>query len=531
MKVSHMFIRRMIVAICLLTAGPVFGEARLPHIFGSHMVLQRDREIPVWGWANAGEKVHVALGENRATTTAGDDGRWDVRLKPMEAGGPHTLTVKAGNEIALDDVLIGEVWICSGQSNMEMGINSIENAEREVAEADYPKIRLFQLPWKTAAEPQEDIDVDWRVCTPENIGTGGWFNAGFSAVAYFFGREIHRKVDVPVGLIDSSWGGTRIEPWTPPVGFAAVPALQDIVAKIEQATPKFQREVAEAVVSYEKWLPTARETLDADRPVPAPPPWPKHQLNDSAQPTGIYNAMIHPLVPFGIRGALWYQGESNHADGLLYFEKMKALITGWREVWGQGAFPFYFVQIAPFGKIYQNDQLPRLWEAQMKAMSIPNTGMVVTNDIGDLEDIHPKNKQDVGKRLALWALARTYGQADLVCSGPIYKSMKIENDWIVITFDHIGGGLASRDGASLTWFTIAGKDRKFVKAEAEIDANEVMVWSDEVPEPVAVRFAWDMTAEPNLMNKEGLPASSFRTDNWIDRDDTFGRSGVTGARC
>ncbi len=503
-----------LTTLLLLSAPAAWGEVRLPHVFGSHMVLQRDITLRVWGWADPGEEVTVRLADHQASTQADAQGRWVVKLPPLEAGGPHTMTVEGSNKLTFEDVLVGEVWLCSGQSNMEMGINTVDNGEQEVARADYPSIRLFLLPWKTAAEPQSDIEVDWRVCNPENLGTGGWRDVGFSAVAYFFGREIHKEVGVPVGLIDSTWGGTPIEPWTPPEGFAAVPALAEIVRTIQEATPKFEREISEALTRYEQWLLEARRARDAGRPVSSPPEWPKHQLDNHTQPTGIYNAMIHPLVPFGIRGAIWYQGESNHKDGMLYFEKMKALIGGWRQVWGQGEFPFYFVQIAPFGHLYTDDQLPRLWEAQNAALSIPNTGMAVTNDISDLEDIHPRNKLDVGRRLALWALAKTYGRADTVCSGPLYKSMNVEDGRIRIIFDHVGKGLVARDGKPLDWFTVAGADHKFVAAQAEIDGDSLIVWSDEVSRPAAVRFAWSMKAEPNLMNKEGLPASAFRTDDW-----------------
>ena len=391
---------------------------------------------------------------------------------------------------------------------------TVDNGEQEAARANYPNIRLLQIPWKTAAEPQTDIEVDWRVCNPENVGAGALRTVGFSAVAFFFGREIHQELGVPVGLIDSSWGGTFIEPWTPAVGFAAVPALAEIVRTIDEATPKYERELAAAQTKHEQWLVEAKKAREAGLPAPPPPERPRHQLDSHAQPTGIYNAMIHPLAPFGIRGAIWYQGESNHKDGMLYFEKMKALIGGWRETWGQGEFPFYFVQIAPYDRVYTDEQLPRLWEAQTAALSIPNTGMVVTNDISDLEDIHPGNKQDVGRRLALWALAKTYGKTDIVYSGPLYKSMEVEGRRIRIRFDHVGGGLASRDGRPLDWFTLAGKNREFVEARAEIDGDSVLVWSDEIPRPIAVRFAWSRKAEPNLMNQAGLPASAFRTDDW-----------------
>ena len=503
-----------LTALLTLSVTAALGDVKLPHVFGSHMVLQRDIALPVWGWASPGEEVTVSLAGHSTSTEANALGRWEVKLPPLKVGGPHTMMVVGSNKIKLEDVLVGEVWLCSGQSNMEMGINTVENGEQEVARADHPNIRLLQLPWKTAAEPQPDIECHWRVCKPETLGSGGWGNVGFSAVAYFFGREIHKEVGVPVGLIDSTWGGTLIEPWTPSVGFEAAPLLTDIVRTIREATPNYERDVTAALTIHEQWLADARSAQDAGQPVPPRPDWPRHQLDHHTQPTGIYNAMIHPLVPFSIRGAIWYQGESNHKDGMLYFEKMKALIGGWRQVWGQGEFPFYFVQIAPFDHLYTDDQLPRLWEAQTAALSIPNTGMAVTNDIGDLEDIHPTNKLDVGRRLALWALAKTYAKTGINYSGPLYKSMAVEDDRIRIHFDHAGKGLTSRDDKPLTWFTIAGQDRKFVEAKAQIDGNSVVVWSEEVKRPIAVRFAWSRSAEPNLMNEDGLPASAFRTDDW-----------------
>jgi sialate O-acetylesterase len=513
--------RRSIIAVSLfavpwMVAAPSSARAdvRLPHVIASHMVLQRDMPIPIWGWAEPGEEVTVKIGDHEATTEAGPDGKWRVKLPAMPAGRPHTMTVTGKNKIELTDILVGEVWLCSGQSNMDMGIRSVNNAEKEIADAKYPSIRLFQVPMKTSGEPTPDVDATWRPCTPENVGSGGFWGVGFSAVAYFFGRDIHKELNVPVGLIQSAWGGTKIEPWTPRTGFEMVPAVKDMVKVIDEATPNFNKAVAKAVAEYEAWLPKAKAAMEAKKPVPPPPAWPKHLLEDNGQPSSIYNGMIHALVPFAIRGAIWYQGESNNPDGMLYFEKMKALIGGWRQVWNEGDFPFYYVQIAPLDALYENDRLPRLWEAQLAALTIPNTGMVVTTDIGDLKDIHPKNKQDVGKRLALWALAKTYGRDSLVCSGPLYKSMAVEGDKIRVRFDYVGGGLASRDGKPLDWFEIAGADKKFVPAEATIDGDSVVVRSEKVAEPVAVRFGWNRAAEPNLMNKEGLPASPFRTDKW-----------------
>lgn len=511
--------RGQLLTVVILGAALGFSAAaqadvRLPHVFGKHMVLQREKPLPVWGWADPGEEVTVKIAEQEVKTTATLKGEWKLSLKPLAAGGPLVMTVAGKNKIELADVLVGEVWLCSGQSNMEMGIRSVNDGEKEIAAADYPQIRLLWVPRRTGAKAFNDIDASWKVCTPENISSYGWWKSGFSAAGYFFGRELHQKLKVPVGLIDASWGGTRIEPWTPPEGFAAVPALNKIVETIRQATPKYEKALAEALTAYEAWLPKARQALEAKRDVPAPPAWPKHQLDNNAEPTGIYNGMIHALIPFAMRGAIWYQGESNNPDGMLYTEMMKALIGGWRQLWGQGDFPFYYVQIAPLQVIYERDNLPKLWEAQTAAMAIPNTGMVVISDIGDLVDIHPKNKQDVGKRLAAWALAKTYGDSSIVYCGPIYKEMAVENGKIRIKFDYAAPGLASRNGKPLDWFTIAGEDKKFVSAKAEIDSDSVVVSSDEVKAPVAVRFAWDMKATPNLMNKAGLPASPFRTDKW-----------------
>lgn len=505
-----------IMAGCLSIAIPVANaDVRLPKVIGSHMVLQRDVSVPIWGWADQGEEVTVVLGNAKVSAKPGSDGKWMVKLPAMSAGGPHTMTVKGRNAIELTDILIGEVWICSGQSNMEMGMNGIQDADKEVAAAQYPNIRLYHVfPWKTATEPQDDFDANWQVCSPDAVKKGGFWTSGFPATAYFFGRQIHKELDVPVGLIATCWGGTRIEPWTPRAGFESVPSLNDVVKVIDKATPKFNAAVRTAVEDTEKWLPTAKKAIEEGMRVPPPPEWPKHLFEKNDQPTSIYNAMVHPLVPFAIRGAIWYQGESNHPDGMAYFEKMKALINGWRRIWGQGEFPFYYVQIAPFDALYPDDTLPRLWEAQSAALSIPNTGMAVTVDIADLKDIHPKNKQDVGKRLALWALARTYSKTGFEYSGPLYKSMAVEDGKIRLQFDHVGAGLVSRDGKPLSWFDIAGEDRKFVKADAAIDGETVVVSSSEVAKPVAVRLGWSRKAEPNLSNKDGLPASPFRTDKW-----------------
>jgi sialate O-acetylesterase len=491
------------VALTLLAAGAA-AEVRLPNVFGDHMVMQRGTPLPVWGWAGPGETISISLGGTTTTTMADEDGDWMARLPAMAAGGPHEMTILGENRIRLEDILIGEVWICSGQSNMEWPVSRSNSAEREIAAADHPRIRLFHVPRRPSGLPRDDINAAWKVCTPEMIG-------GFSAVAYFFGRELLDEIDVPVGLINTSWGGTRIEPWTPVAGFAAIEVTRPIVDLIREADARYRNAVKQSLDDMEAWIADARAALDSGDPL-TPIPLPEaHPLEDHRQPTGLYNGMVHPLVPSAIRGAIWYQGESNREDGSDYAAKMRALIAGWRAVWDQGDFPFYYVQLAPFR--YGGDPflLPQIWEAQADVLSVPNTGMAVINDIGNLGDIHPRNKQDVGRRLALWALAKTYGRDDVVFSGPMYQSMSVEGNRIHIRFSNVGGGLAARDNQPLTWFEVAGADGEYVKAEACIDRDAVIVWSDEVAEPVAVRFAWHQEAQPNLMNREGLPAAPFRT--------------------
>jgi len=445
-------------------ASSVLAEVKLPHIFGNDMVLQRGRVVPVWGWADAGEEITVEIAGQALHGKADEKGNWVVHLKPMQAGGPYEMIFSGKNEIKLTNVMVGEVWVCSGQSNMERSLKRLGTYKREIESANNPNLRLFYVPKKISRQPAEDVEADWKVCRAKTA-------AGFSAAGYFFGKYLAKELDVPIGLIQSAWGGTRIEPWIPPS------------------------------VYNKKW----------NHPNKSP----------KQQPSVTYNGMIHPLIPYAIRGAIWYQGESNciQKDRMLYYDKFKTMVESWRMLWGQGDFPFYFVQLAPY--IYTNrykelgaTELPLTWEAQTACLQIPNTGMVVTVDIGDVNDIHPKNKHDIGKRLALWALAKDYGRKDIVYSGPLYKSMAVEGDKIRIRFEYTGGGLISRDGKDLTWFEIAGADRNFYPARAKIDGNTVIVSCDKVKKPVAVRFGWDQRAEPNLSNKEGLPASPFRTDKW-----------------
>jgi sialate O-acetylesterase len=454
-----------IAICCLLVTGwtaVAAGAVKLPAVIGEKMVLQRGRPVPVWGWADKGEEVTVTVAGQTLRAKAGDDGRWMVVLAKLDVGPPLEMTVKgsSGSAVTLKNILVGEVWVASGQSNMEMGVAGCKDAQQEIAAAKYPNIRLFTVVKKKAAEPQTDCSGDWKECSPATV-------ANFSATAYYFGRQLYKELKVPVGLIHTSWGGTPAQFWTSRKALEANPLLK----------------------------PLAR-----------------------GESSCLYNGMIAPLIPYAIRGAIWYQGESNVGGAYQYRTLFPAMIANWRADWGEGDFPFGFVQIAPFGYSANWKTNPaacaELWEAQLMTLkSVPNTGMAVTMDIGDLKDIHPKNKQEVGRRLALWALAQVYGR-ELVYSGPIYKSMTVEGNKIRLQFDHVGGGLMASDGKPLTEFTIAGADQKFVPAKATIDGDSIVVQSDQVAEPVAVRYAWRDVATPNLVNKEGLPASPFRTDTW-----------------
>jgi len=492
------------------------SELTLPHVISDNMVLQREMSVPIWGWAEATENITVTLSKDgedgpvhAVSTVADAKGNWRIDLPSMQAGGPYTLRLTASNMLELTNVLFGEVWVCSGQSNMEWPVRASKDSEAEIAAANYPSIRLFDVPRRPSGLLQKDVEADWYETTPEAI-------ANFSAVAYFFGRKLYNNLNVPIGLINTSWGGTRIEPWTPPAGFASVPTLESISEEIQEAHANYRQQLPQKMKEIEAWIAGTRTALETDAPLTQMPDN-KHPLRHHARPTGLYNGMVHPLVPYAIRGAIWYQGESNLQDSMLYHEKMKALINGWREVWGQGDFPFYFVQLAPFnygGWVENPFFLPQIWEAQTATLAVPRTGMAVTTDIGNLKDIHPRNKQEVGRRLALWALAKTYMREDVPYSGPLYKSMVVEGNTIRLSFDFVAGGLMARDEQPLTWFEIAGEDKQFIAAKATVDRDTIVVSSDTVANPISVRFGWHQSAEPNLVNKEGLPASPFRTHPW-----------------
>jgi sialate O-acetylesterase len=490
---------------CAALGSSAPAELRIPAVIGSNMVMQRDEPIPIWGWAKAGDEVTINLGSQDRKTKTGEDGRWGVKLDALPAGGPHEIKITgSGKEIVLSNVLVGEVWLCSGQSNMEWSVRAANNAREEMANAKYPSIRLFHVPKRPATTPQDDVSAAWKECTPQSV-------VNFSAVGYYFGRHLHGELNVPIGLIGSAWGGTRIEPWTPLAGFEAVEAVRSIGEQTRVQVAQIT-DARTFVPHAEKWAADVKAAAESGQPIPAPPKRPG-QLNHGS-PTGLYNGMIAPLVPFAMRGAIWYQGESNNGEGMLYHEKMKALIAGWRKVFDNPELAFHFVQLAPFRYGNGEKTLPYIWEAQTATLAVPGTGMAVITDIGNVGDIHPRNKQDVGKRLALWAMAKNYGKSDVVYSGPLYKAMEIEDNKVRIKFSHVGGGLISRDGKPLSDFSIAGTDGKFVPAEAQIDGATVVVSGPGVSEPKNVRFGWHHMVNPNLSNKEGLPAGPFKTDDW-----------------
>jgi sialate O-acetylesterase len=443
-------------ALACLLGPPAFADVKPHALISDNMVLQRDMKVPIWGTADEGEKVTVHFQDQEATATA-KDGKWLVRLDKLKAGGPYEMTITGNNKIHFKNVLVGEVWVGSGQSNMWWPVSMSAEPKQVASESKNPQIRLFTVPNKGAAQPQHDLPakLSWQECGPDTV-------PGFSAVLYHFGKDLQKALDVPVGLIHSSVGGTPAEAWTAKAVLEAHPELKGL------------------------------------------------------QGAGLYNGMIAPLQPYAIRGVIWYQGESNADRHQQYRALFSAMIKGWREDWKQGDFPFLFVQLAPWqpnATTPKGDTWARLREAQLQtAAAVPNTAMAVITDAGDRADIHPKQKEPVGARLALAARVLAYGEK-VEYSGPVYDGMKVEGDKAVLSFKHAGGGLAAK-GGELEGFTIAGEDHRFVKAQAEIKGDHVVVSSPQVAKPVAVRYGWANFPVVNLTNKDGLPATPFRTDDY-----------------
>ncbi len=480
------------------------AEVKLPALFSDNMVLQRDKPVAVWGWASDGEKVTVKIDDAQAITEA-RDGKWKVYLPKMDAGGPHTLTVSGSNSLTRTNVLVGEVWICSGQSNMEWGMAQSFAPEQAIEDSKNDKIRLFTVPKLKANEPVDDVKAAWRFCEPGSVRS-------FSAVAYYFGRDLQRKLRVPVGVIHTSWGGSPAEVWMSEKTLSENPLYR---AEILDVFPE-QKKWFDAEVT--KWELEKAELEKEGKKIGRQRPW------GIWKPAELYNGMIAPLVPLAIRGAIWYQGESNAGRAWQYRTLFPDMISNWRADFAQGDFPFLLVQLAPWdrGKKRELSEITKtplesdwaeLREAQLLSTKVlPNVGMAVITDVGDKDDIHPTKKEPVGERLAFAARAIAYGE-DVTYSGPVYRSMEIEGDKAILSFDHVGKGLVAKDG-DLRGFAIAGSDRKFVWANAEIKRGKVIVSSPEVPQPVAVRYGWADFPVVNLFNKDGLPASPFRTDNF-----------------
>lgn len=481
---------------------PAAADVRLPKAISDNMVIQRDVRARIWGWADPGEEVTVSICGQSKSRTADARGSWRIRLDPMPAGGPFEMTVTGKNEIVLSNVAIGEVWICSGQSNMAMRVASCLNIEQEKAAADYPMVRGLNGAIVSAGRPQDDLGSGaWQVTTPETVG-------GFSAAGYFFARHLHQQLGVPVGFVNVSLGGSAARAWMPAKDLRSDPDFAGYVNDIEAQVAEWNAGGAQYMKASAAWQKEANAAKAART---TPPPAPKGvRGRPQGLATGLYNGMIAPLRPMKIAGAIWYQGESDAGAPELYRKLFPMLINSWRREFRMDNMPFLFVQLADFGTTapwaFQR-------EAQTMTLSLPNTGMAVIIDVGDTKDIHPKDKQTVGYRLALNALAKVYGQ-DVVYSGPMYREMQVEGSSIRIVFDHVHGGLVARDAEAPIGFTIAGEDKQFVDAKAVIGGDTVLVSADGVTNPVAVRYAWASDPECNLYNAEGLPANPFRTDDW-----------------
>ncbi len=484
-------------------------------IFGHNMVLQREIPVPVWGTAAPGEEIAVAIAGQEVKAVADASGKWMAKLAPLSAGGPLALEIKGkGAALQFTNVLVGEVWIASGQSNMEMALGSVRDSTNEIAAATNPMIRLMRLPHVATNTPMASVTANWLLAIPGNAPS-------FSAVAWFFARDVQREVGVPVGIIQTAWGGTPAEGWTPLATLKASPGFQSIFAnwdKILAEYPDKKKKYDEDLPRLKKeWEEAAAKAKAEGKPAPRlarPPPGPE----SPGIPANLYHGMIHPLVPYAFRGAIWYQGEANASRAEQYRALFPAMIRAWREAWGQGDFPFYFVQLANY-MAPKPEPADSTWaelrEAQAMTLSLTNTAMATAIDVGEEKDIHPKNKQEVGRRLALAALARVYGKKEIVDSGPTYKSMAVEGAAIRISFDNPGGGLATRDGTPPKGFAIAGEDKKFFWADAKIEGETVVLSSTAVPKPVAARYAWaDNPNTANLVNKAVLPTFPFRTDTW-----------------
>jgi len=499
---------RLLPAIFLL-AAPALAQVQPASVFSDHMVLQRNKPIAVWGTATAGEKVTLTLDTLTATATADQDGRWLAHLDAHAAGGPFTLQLEGKNKVTINDVLLGDVWVCSGQSNMSWTVERHKDSLAAVTDAKDVQLRLLTVPRAANAKPQLSTKAKWQTASPETLRK-------FSAVAYGFGRHLRQHVNVPIGLVHNSWGGTRAEAWTREAMLKKHDVLEPILSRWDvtyKRYPRAKKRFDEALSQWQAKAKLARAAGKKPPRKPGPPLGPDHRH----APARLFHGMVTPLLPMSIRGVIWYQGEANALRAYQYRTLFPALIRDWRDAFGQGQLPFLFVQLASFGaKTTHPHTWPELREAQTMTLDLPNTGMACTIDLGLEKNIHPPHKLEVGRRLALWALAGTYGQ-DVVPSGPLYAHHTIEGDQVRISFEHVGKGLTCK-GDTLTGFEIATADGKFLPATAKIDGDTVVVSHPGMKAPRHVRYAWLNWPAYSLFNADGLPASSFRTDQ---------RTGVT----
>ncbi|WP_149497693.1 sialate O-acetylesterase family protein [Roseiconus lacunae] len=515
--------RTLLLLASFLIPTTLFAELSLPHFFSDHMVIQRDRDVRIWGTADPGDAISVTFKTHDARTKADENGGWSVEIASGKADATGaTLTVASGNEqVQIKDVLVGEVWFASGQSNMVFTMNRVPAYTDLIAETNLPNVRFFNAPMVTSVEPQNDIEGEWTLANPQTVPQ-------YSAVAFFFARKLNEELDVPIGVIKSAWGGKPVETFTSREQLRTNEGTKRLVEATEAADQKY--DPATAKLQYEKRLAQWKKASAIYRETPAEqrgraprrPASPKRPLDTEGQPGVLFNSMIHPFVGYTIRGAIWYQGEGNAKAGAVpYDQTLPLLIQDWRQRWND-PFSFYFVQLAnfrmPTTEPGDDDPWPLLQDRMRRVLdTVDKTGMAIINDVGEAKDIHPKNKHDVGERLARWALAKDYGR-DLVYSGPLYRSSQVNDGSIEVTFEHVGEGLGTRDDQDLRRFEIAGQDRQWHWAKATIvDNDSVQIESERVPDPVAVRYAWAANPEgANLVNSEGLPASVFRTDDWGD---------------
>ena len=513
-------LQRLCLATLLITVwtNSALADVKIPAIFGSHMVLQQGAKVPIWGTADSGEKVTVSFAGQTVITQAAADGKWMAALTPMAASATaRTLLVTGKNVLRFEDVLVGEVWVCSGQSNMVLQPAWTENGAQEIKAANFPHIRMITVPAVTAQTPQktfdvkqtpEDYDGQWAACAPDVM-------KNFSAVGYFFGRQLDQRLDLPIGLIGAYWSGTPAQAWTSQEVLKGDAKLEGYLTKWAQFTTNYPKLKAEYDVRAAAAKAQGKTLSVWFDPVPPDP------VTSASRPANLFNGMIAPLIPYAIRGVIWYQGEGNAGnaeDAALYHHLFSAMINDWRTRWGQGDFPFLFVQLCAINKRQQEPvEASSSWailrESQMKTLALPQTGMAVIFDTDPTGYLHPVNKKPVGERLAMAALAVAYGK-DVEASGPVFDAMKIEGTQLVLQFKHVGGGLVNKSKHGLESFAVAGEDRKFVKAEAKIVGDTVVVSSTLVKAPVAARYAWANNPEASLFNQAGLPATPFRTDDW-----------------